>query len=1712
MLQICRGNRTNEEKMAGRFKRYLRKFGKILLWIAGSVIGLFLLLVLLLQIPPIQNFAKDKAVAYLEGKIKTKVEIGRIEIGLPKKVIIEDFYFESRQKDTLLAGQKLAVDISLFKLFSDQVEINSVALTGVTANISRGKDSIFNFDYIIDAFASKEPKDDSDPMTISVKRVTLDDIRFKFDDKLTKNDVALRLTHFDTRFDRFNLDEMDFDIPEINLDGLKLTLDQGLVEKAAETSVKVVDTLSKRPDLKLDLGAINLSRIDLGYASEGSLNTGVRIGKLKIDVDEIDLPRQQIKLNSFELKTIRGSLAIGNQDKDLVIPHTDTTAIKQTGWNLKLRKTSIADVNFKFDDNGAKPTAKGIDFKHLDMTGFSMESSDLAYSDAGISGKIKSLALSEKSGLEINALRTDFSYDPRGASLKNLYLETPHTRVRDNISVQYASVESIKTNPENLYLDAELKKSRIAFRDILTIVPSLESTSPFADNPNAVVLIDTRISGRISDLRILRFSISGIGQTTVAMSGTIKGLPDAKTAYFDVDIANLKTSAKDIIGLIPPGTIPADIRLPDAIALKGKIKGSQENFATALNIASTFGNAWIKAQLDRRVKNRETYDADIRLENFEVGRLIGNDSLGKVTLSSTIKGKGFDPNTANAKITGFLQSAEFNRYLYRDLKIDASVSGGQYVVDAGMNDPNLTFKLDAGGGFSGKYPTGKLKLNLDIADLNKLNLHAGPMKIRGELDADVSDSDPDNLNGRLDLHHIQILKDADPIVLDSINVVAVSTADSSSISLKSQFARARMSGKYKLTQLGDAITNTISKYYDIKKGPAVKTDPQSVDFEIRIRDDKMLEKIAPQITGLEPIDIKGGFNSVNDSIALIASIPRLVYGANRISGANVKVDTKDGALVYDISIDGIENQQLSLPFTDLSGTIKDNVVTYNLLIRDRGKKDQYAIAGTVKSVGDDTEINLNPEGLMLNYEAWTISPNNVIRVGKNGLYANNFELRHGQNSLRLQSQSGQPNAPLDVTPTDFSLATLLNMVRKDELLADGTMNGTATLRDLTGTVNFTSDLTISQFKFRGNPVGDISLKVDNQTAGTLAAQMNLTGNGNQLDLRGTYGLSAQSLALKLDIDKLNIESLQGFTFDNIKEGKGYLSGNLDIGGTIDMPRVMGQLKFNDVALRVTQLNSYFKDINETVFINADGLTFDKFTVYDQKDNRLIVNGKLLTNDFRDYRFDLTINAENFRAINSKAKDNDQYYGDLYMDADLDVSGSLESPKVGGNVRINEDTKFTVVLPQSDPSIADREGIVEFVDEDNKMLQETAVLKNAMDQSELKGMDVSVNIEIVKEALLSLVIDKGNGDFLDLQGEAQLTGGIDPSGKTTLTGKYQFTEGAYEMTFNLIKRRFEIKPGSFLIWNGEPTAANVNLTAIYKVDAPPIDLVGDQLGNVEQTIRNTYKQRLPFEAHLKMEGQLLRPKISFDIILPEGNYAVSSEIVNATEAKLAQLRQEPDELNKQVFALLLLNRFVGENPFSSEAGGTTAESMARQSVSKILSQQMNNIAGDLIKGFELNFDLESTEDYTTGVRENRTDLNLGVSKKLLNDRLKVSVGSTFGLEGPQQQNEQANNIAGDISADYQLTRDGRYMVRAYRKNEYQMALQGQVVETGVAFIITMDYNKFRELFHRSEEEKEMIRKERARKKMLKEKAKEQEEKAKEEEKAKDADEPESDTTD
>lgn len=68
-----------------------------------------------------------------------------------------------------------------------------------------------------------------------------------------------------------------------------------------------------------------------------------------------------------------------------------------------------------------------------------------------------------------------------------------------------------------------------------------------------------------------------------------------------------------------------------------------------------------------------------------------------------------------------------------------------------------------------------------------------------------------------------------------------------------------------------------------------------------------------------------------------------------------------------------------------------------------------------------------------------------------------------------------------------------------------------------------------------------------------------------------------------------------------------------------------------------------------------------------------------------------------------------------------------------------------------------------------------------------------------------------------------------------------------------------------------------------------------------------------------------------------------------------------------------------------------------------------------------------------------------------------------MEGTSQ-NQGASQLASNVNIEYLLSRDGRYRLRAYRRNQTEGIIEGQIIETGVGFMIVVEYNKFREVFN------------------------------------------------
>jgi hypothetical protein len=1672
----------------------LERFGRLalktILWIIASIIFLVLLVVILIQVPAVQNYVKDKAVTFLQNKIHTRVEIGHISLGLPKLLVLEDVYFEDQKKDTLIAGDKLKVDITLLKLLQNKVEINEINLEGITAKISRGPDSLFNFDYIIKAFVGEQkkevkPADTASTMKFSLDKIILDKINVSYKDATTGNDVKFLLGHFDTRIKDFDLDKMKFTIPKINLSGVNAKIIQTPAGSSI-AQVAVVDTAITPLNMDLTLGEINVDKVKVDYRS-GEMAASVNLGKFLVNMDKIDLRNQHVGVKTIELSNTDAGVIF---EKPKTVAKAVVQAIKKIdtlvsarqtakGWTANLGRITLVNDNIKFDNDVQKVLPRGLDFAHMNIRNLNADIENLAYHPDSLLGRINSVTFSEKSGLKLNKFHTTFFYGPKGAYLKDLLAETPTSVIQKELIVGYPSIDALTNNLGKLSINANLDGSKLGLRDILLLMPTMASMEPFKSSPKTVLKINGRVTGTVDNLRIPNLEVSGFGNTYIKASAIAKGLPDVDKAYLDLTINDFRTNRNDIVRLAPKGTIPPTVSIPEDMRLKGTFKGTMKNFSTNMKLRSSYGAVDLVAALKSgKRKGSETYSANIKANNLNVGALTKQPQMvGMVTMSANISGAGLDPKTASLKFNGNVASAYVKGYTYKNLVMKGTASNGAYVANARMIDPNINFSLDAKANMNKKYPSVNATLMVDSIDLQKLGFTKEVMRFHGKIVADVPTADPDYLNANIMATELLVNNAGKRINLDTVSLISTANADSSSLRLKTPVFYAHMGGKYKLTQVGPAVLDVINKYYNtnlVTGTPAakIKYSPQQFTFDARLVKTPLIDKFAPDLKQLDPVLINGRFNSTTGELVVNGSMPKVIYGTNTVNNMKLAINTGNNALNYGLTVDEIKvGSSLDLLYTSVTGSAQNNKLGISLQVRDAAKKERYRVAGVFSVIPNEYQFSFLQDGVMLDYTAWAVNPSNALEFGNKGILARNFSLTNSNQVLSINTPSGQYNAPISIDFKNFKIETITKMAKQDSLLVGGTINGNAVVSNFQKSPAFEAAINVNDFNFKGDTVGNIALKVNNQTANAYAAQMSITGKGNQVDLNGMYYTAPEGrFDLNLNIVNLGVKSIEGFSFGAIRNSSGNITGALKITGTTAAPAVRGNINFNKVAFNVSMLNSYFTMPKESITFNDEGIRFNDFTLLDSTNNKAIITGSIYTKTYTDFKFGMDIRADNFRMINSTKADNQLFYGKLFMDANVKVRGDMAKPVVDATLTVNEKTDMVFVLPTADPAAEDREGVVEFIDQSAPKMDSILLARqlDSLKKSELRGLDVTATVNINKNANFTIVIDERNGDVVQLKGEAHLNGGIDPSGKINLTGTYVVNQGSYNLQYATVSRKFNFKPGSTITWTGDPTSANIDLTAIYVANVPPIDLVASQLGDANNT---QYKQKLPFHVDLNLRNELLKPEISFDITLPDSNYNVSGEVTSTVNTRLNQVRQDPNELNKQVLGVLVLGHFIGDNPLQSQGGSAGVEGAIRSSVSSLLTDQLNNLAGGLISGVDLDFGLTSGQDYSSGTAQNRTDLNIGVSKRFLNDRLTVSVGNNFNLEGAQQ-GQKTSNIAGNVSVNYKLSKDGRYSLRAYRKDEY-VVIQGQIIETGLGFSLTVDYNRFREIFRkRTDAEKEM----------------------------------------
>lgn len=1644
---------------------------KPLKWVVMIVSVILLILILLLfiiQTTTAKKFIRGKLEAYLIAKTHTKIHIAAINYRLPKWVELDGVFVQDRSGDTLLAGDKLRIDINMLALLKGQYMIKKVFLENVVVHISRKANTPdFNYQFLIDAFAGKSPQPQKKPaIIISLNEIVIVHSAMKWHDIYGGTIMDTRIGSFHTTIDSLDIFSQKYVIRKAAI--ADMVFDLQIRNMPGKTPLVIIDKQSPTELLPvIKIKEAEITRSHIGFDGQ---NTGFQT------VNEISEMRikgflmNSAEIFSIERLALNNSSLLLNRKNVKILSHSklqkDTA---QSRINYTVKHALLLNNAFAFNDLSVQRKGKGLDANHIQLRSLSGGLGGFAYSGSNLTLHVDSFSAREQNGFILDSLRGDFALNDSSIVAKNIFIKTPFSRISGNTVFYPQSMHD--TYRGNLQSRLLFTNAIIAKKDLQFMAPVIMEKYKQQLAGVSFIYLTTDITGNANRIDLKTLSVhSDKNDIYVNASGKVYHAFSSNGLQYDLFISKAIAS-KNFIEPFANALGKHTINLPPSISITGKLKGDLKQVTSDLVISSTYGLAALKGQVMNFTKpDQLVYNMRIIAKELETGKWVNQDSVwGKLNGKIQVKGSGFDYKKANIESRVDLSSFRIKQHNYSGVHFNLNGVQGAYDLKGNSEDSLLMLQMQMKADLNRQYPKVTGKINIKNADLFALGLYADPFRFKTTMEIQGMDLTPENLNALVRLDSTYLYKNGQQYFADSFLLKGRVDSGRTFLTLLSPFADASIKGQYKYTELPAIYQYYFSKYSGKKTTPFAKTDPVSLRMEANLKPDPVFALLLPglffdkNIYANSQIDTK----QKDSSLSLTIDAPLIVYKTNRFSGLNVNVYGINDSLKYIIKADTVKASSLQLYTTSLSGGLGNTYVSTLFSTLDKNKNEKYALSATAAIHNGNYQVKLDDK-MRLNYAEWAVDRNNLINYTPQGINISRFTISKGRESISINSTSAVTNAPLDVTIERFSLQDITGLLNKDSLEIGGMLSAHVLVEGLEKKIPlFSGTMKVDSLSYQNTIVGDISIegRTENNNAANFTGK--LTGNGNNVDLKGMY--NQEKIDAQLQLAPIELKSIEPFTQNYLTRSSGKITGNIHISGSVQNPEWKGSIRFDSATTQVREYGTVMKMNGQNLDLNYPVIQFNQFIVKDSLGHFVTVNGTI-KKEPDGLIADLTAKTTDFIAINSTALTNHEIYGKAIIDADVTIKGPISTPEIDGSLNLKDKSEITYVRQQSVSSIKDAEGVVEFVNMDTlntSVRPDSLVVLHKLRQFD--GMiHYDLNFDIDKNAKFNIIIDPITRDELQVQGSSQLNAGVSPNGDMFATGTYHLTKGTYQLNTKFLKRKFQLQEGSTITLNGDPKNAVADITAIYEIEASPYDLLANEISdNSNSTL---YRQKLPFLVILRIKGKIIQPHLSFDVQLKDNANGINADMVSTIDNKFLQMRTDPASMNKQVFTLLVMGRFIGDqsSDFFGGSSGLQTNQVVKESVSRFLSDAISHLAADLIKGVDIELNLRTVANYSDATQ--RTDLDLALSKRFLDDRLSITIGKNFVVDGvdPLAKGQSNSNVQflPDITTTYKLSKDGRYMLKAYQKSDYEVILDGYFIETGVAFTLSVDYNSFKEMFRKA----------------------------------------------
>lgn len=1642
-------------------------FGYGLLTILIVLIGLLLAL----RMPASQTFIAQKATAILADQVGGKMRIGKVKINFVDAVELKDIYVETPNQDTLLYAGKLGVDISVFAFIKQKVLIDEVRLEHAVGRLSQDQSGDFNFQYIIDAFISDKPKDttSTSAWTIDIGDVHLKDVDFAMN--IPGLDLVTYVDALDVAMDELNLEAQIIGVDKVALNGNRTKLQ--LTPTAENTDTVDVDTTN---------GTISYPLPDIGWTMYlnslkiENTQANINLNEDTLKTNELDFAHFKIDAQKIDLKDYRweGQMMTVDINELVMSEENSGYSINQLAGKLRMDTGKIKVEGLKLNTGNSLVALSAEvtypEFAKLVQLDEQLKL-DLTFNDTRIAlADLRTFVPNfEENGIVNPNLKDTLFLDGhisgRVADIEPSDLRVrigQHTRV--NIAFDVQGLPNYETVTANI----QLKEIATSYRDLHRIAPGLKL--PEGLKQLGKVHLSGNVAGSMANIKTTDLRLTTSSTTAFSGDASARGLPNINSTYFTLDVKQLKTSVEDI-SAIADIELPAEVQRLQTADYTGTLAGTiyepdvKGTLTTALGVISM--NA--KAAFDTAYSDG-SYSGHIEVKQFDVGEMLQNEELGKLSISIMAEGKGLDPQTISSTIDADLRSFEFRDYKYTDLYIEGRFDTMQFQGVIDIDDPNLQFDFDGLVSLRDSVNDFEFTAKLDTIDMQALNLSATPLSFSTKIESNLHTGyrGATDLNGKVKILDFIVSDSIKTYRLDSMIIAAFDTNKTQkALTISSPILNAWAVGDFSFAELPRQIRHYINDY--IQESTPTDTAYRHVDQElellITIGNAKPLTNVFVPALELDTAYIKGKFSNMEQVLNLKAFVPNIRFDSIIIGAIDLNVESGEERLNGRLSVDSVHiNEDLSFSGLSVNTNMADGRLAYQVLMEEDTGYTKLDIAGKFWMDSTVYLVSLDPQ-MVLNNETWQITPDNEVAVLKDRIQFKNLVFNQNTQEISLRSKLGKNNKnPLTISFTSFKISELSELIHYGGIDLEGTINGKLTLNDIRTNMDFTSDLELFNIRVNDTLVGN--LMVDAISTGpNIDLNVELTGTENDLEIKGSIDTEAKYLDVDARIKKLKLSMLDPFLDDFIRTSEGYIGLQAKIKGDVMAPNVDGVVSFHNVNTKVIPAGERYGIRDNKIKITHNKITINNFQLLDKSKNELTIDGSITHKHFQDIVFDLQVKTKKFSMMNTSRKNNQTLYGKIVLAVDASLKGPLELPRVEANVKTHDGTEVYLEPLSFETTVNERDYVI-FYNPRLDSMPETGEkpMKPREYKIETSGIDLALNFELTDDAKLQIIIDPLSGDSLTTYGNANLTVNIPPSGDIEILGTYTIDRGEYRLSYqSLVRKRFPIQKGSSILFTGDPLNARLDITAVYTTKATTYDLIASEVAGIESNASEQSKRPQDVDVLLSIRGQLSEPEINFDIRIPGGN------VTSTVERKLAQIRQDQTELNKQAFGLLVLNSFIPQEQTGNSSLSQSGSNLALKSASRLITQQLNKLTNKTGRVINIDFNVDSYQSkYETETGgQTVTEVGLQLSRTFFNDRLEVSAGSDVNMQSNTGQEGSFTQVAGDFVIEYKLTESGKYRVKIFNSTDYDVLNQANENRTGVGVTYTESFSRL----YRNKKEKE-----------------------------------------